>query len=843
MLLKEGGVGGHMSHLYDNPRLTFASIKEILQAASEGRLEGTEKTDGQNLFVSFSVPEQKAKGVRNKSNIKDGGLDAAGLAKKFAGRGPLEKTFAEALAAFEQVVQEMSRAQQIQIFGPNTNVYFSAEIIDPRSVNLISYDTKTLAIHRGGAEFSRETGDPIEIEIEDPNHPGELISTTKDVSRNAELLDSLLKDKQEEIKNREYGVEVDAINHLKALEDDTALDTALDQLEKEISSEGISDSQTVLEYVMAKISNWFTEEGMKLDPDVEKKVLQKILLTDPSYRYVYLGPGKLDKKWNKSTILKTVPVEQREDAKRAIDNAGIILKGAIAPIESIIHDFSVEMLKSLESIFILDNQKELDRQRKEVGQAIKAIEASGLNAAMTILQKQMEKLKSVENISTAAEGFVFDYDGHTYKFTGNFAPMNQLLGLFKYGRAGIPAMKQYLTDPGAITTAGMHGTPMSGKKSRMKIRESEDFINEVLDVLIEELEQEKYVILIPGGFKPPHKGHKDMIRYYADQADVKKVVVISGEGVSRGSVTREMSERVFKDLYELDDPKIEFVNSGEISPTTMAYNLLSDKFFTQNNERSIIAIGCSDKTNDKGVADSKKASEFVDWAHKEGKTQEGARQMMELYNIKVAVYPACAVSSAGEAELSASALRKALMTGDDQTVQAHLPDGVSIEDFKAIVNIGDKLEESTDLSSLLYEIIAEVIEEKETKVSKAGQKRVGDKIATMTAGGECEDNPKQCAAIAYSYEEDGKLEEISSSGGGSVVGSPGRFNPTDIGSVEKCAAGSFRNDNGECELEEESGAVAAGDYGFPLGAKPKYFNSPRPKVKGIKITYRRQNTN
>jgi len=291
MFLTEGGVGGHMSHLYDNPRLTFATIKKVLQAASGGQLEGTEKTDGQNLFISFSVPEQKAKGARNKSNIKDGGLDAADLAKKFAGRGPLEKTFAEALAAFEEVVQEMPRAQQIQIFGPNTNVYFSAEIIDPRSTNLINYDTKTLAIHRGGAEFSRETGDPIEIEVEDPNYPGELMKTTKDVSTNAELLDSLLKDKQDEIKKRDYGVEMDAIKILKGLEDDTALDIALDELEKEISSEGISDNQTVLEYVMAKISNWFIEEGIDLEPEVEKKVLQKILLTDPSYRYAY-GYGR-----------------------------------------------------------------------------------------------------------------------------------------------------------------------------------------------------------------------------------------------------------------------------------------------------------------------------------------------------------------------------------------------------------------------------------------------------------------------------------------------------------------------------------------------------------------------
>ena len=54
--LYEGGVAGHMSHLYDNPELTFQKIKEILRAASQGNLVGTEKTDGQNLFL-FSKGE------------------------------------------------------------------------------------------------------------------------------------------------------------------------------------------------------------------------------------------------------------------------------------------------------------------------------------------------------------------------------------------------------------------------------------------------------------------------------------------------------------------------------------------------------------------------------------------------------------------------------------------------------------------------------------------------------------------------------------------------------------------------------------------------------------------
>ena len=53
-----GGLAGHMSHLYDNPRLTFSQIKSIMQSAAEGSLEGTEKTDGQNFIFLFLFPDK-----------------------------------------------------------------------------------------------------------------------------------------------------------------------------------------------------------------------------------------------------------------------------------------------------------------------------------------------------------------------------------------------------------------------------------------------------------------------------------------------------------------------------------------------------------------------------------------------------------------------------------------------------------------------------------------------------------------------------------------------------------------------------------------------------------------
>ncbi len=103
-----GGVAGHMDHLYDNSELTFGEMKEILEAAANGELTAEEKVDGQNLFLSYSIPEGKAKGARNKGNLKAGGLDANELAQKFAGRGGLTEAFTGGFSTFEKAVEALS---------------------------------------------------------------------------------------------------------------------------------------------------------------------------------------------------------------------------------------------------------------------------------------------------------------------------------------------------------------------------------------------------------------------------------------------------------------------------------------------------------------------------------------------------------------------------------------------------------------------------------------------------------------------------------------------------------------------------------------------------------------
>ena len=613
-LLTEGGVAGHMNHLYDNPNLTFREMKKVFQAASNGELKGTEKTDGQNLQLSYDIQTSSARAARNKGNIKDGGLDAAGLAAKFGGRGALETAFNEAFAAFEEVVGRMSIEEREEIFGPNTNVYYNAEVQDPRAANLINYDLPTLTIHRvGHNEYDRETGE----------------ATGRDVSKNAKKLDAALKIVQGEREEGKFSVEMNAIRRLEALSDDTAVNLAIARLEKALSNAGISDNETVGEYMISRVER-------AIDSEIDLSDETKIELM----KRIFKEPGA-----NIRNVVATVDKEDTETVAKLRDlvsRSQQLKFQAIAPIEEIVHDFSVEMLKGLHSAFILDNEAEVVRLRAETEKAIRAIESSDSKEAIEILTKQMSKLKDVEGVSTAAEGFVFDYDGVTYKFTGNFAPMNQLLGLFKYGRGNVPPLQK-----------------------------------------LDEQEGLRSVAVVPGAFKPPHKGHLEMVQHYADMAD--KVVVMVSPLPRKTPSGREIGFALSKkiwDIYLRDtglDNKVEVIRSPVNSPVSATYQFVTNEDdspeLAQPGDRVI--PGCSTKGGD----ESRFKANFEKYA------REG---------VTIADPLSCAFVASGEA-LSASDFRAALDTGEG--LERFIPQKTDPDEILNLLGVERKEEEPLDETS------------------------------------------------------------------------------------------------------------------------------------------------
>jgi len=713
-----GGLAGHMSHLYDNPRLTFSEIKSVLKKASEGKLEGTEKTDGQNLYISFSVPKQELRAARNKTNIKAGGMSARQLADKFAFSDELKKSFSQAFRDFENVIKQFPKEKQIEIFGPDTDIYYNAEIINPETANVINYDTKLVSVHRGGgAEFDKETGSPKTVSIEDPE-TGEMITGPKDISKNAELLATELEKVQQDLAGGRFKIEMDAIQNLKKLEDETVLNQAMDRLESEISSEGISDNQMIIEYVMARLLTLMREEDLDLDEETEKLILKRILLANPTFRSAY-GYDKMPAEINKRALKKAGDSGDKNKIIYIINNSDDFLKKAIAPIESIIHDFSVEMLKNLESIFILDNKKETERLRGELEKAIKAIEGSGSEAAMDILSKQMDKIKSVENVSTAAEGFVFDHDGHTYKFTGNFAPVNQILGLFKYGRGDIPALEK----------------------------------------ITEEKENMKKVVIYPGRFQPMGRHHYEVFKALVEDFEDTDVYIATSNKV---------------------DPPRSPLNFEEKKKIMMTHGIPESNILQMRspyNARELVDILDLDNTILIYAVGEKDMKDHPRFANLDGITKKGKPTYMKSHaasneNFKPAtdhayimVAPHVSTKLPSGEEMSGTTIRKAMANLNKENFE-EIMGWYDEEIFNMLKKkmSPEEVEKQDDISVAIMEMIEEVYSEKQRRWACA-QTSPGFKGEKSLTKAEAEE---MCTGPTIKKKK--KVDEISAMGGGAVAG-------------------------------------------------------------------------
>jgi cytidyltransferase-like protein len=538
-LLLEGGVGGHMNHPYDNDELTFGQLKDLLRSAVAGELRGTEKTDGQNLFISFDIDSQKAKAIRNKTQIKAGGLTPEQLDDFFSEHPAqaLRYSFVEALQAFEEFARQLPKKTQLEIFGPSGDIYFNTEIMnpgtpgfekgDPRgqgTQNVVPYDKKTLLIHGvGHAELDRKTGNP----------------TDTNVSSNYKALEQALEGKQVE-DPRVFSIETHPT--------------------RELAPSGLEKASRILPKTLAAIDNVMNDAGATEDtplvnfvveqakadvnaavPGLDEERLEALALKFLNLCKRSDGEGYLrcnDKKNAASMVpnenIRNLLVGLSGDAIENIKTLKNNMKeGAYRrPIALALSDFTNAILDGFDSAFIADNEKQKNVLRSQLRKVMKQIAKSDNEAAKEGLRGELEKLKSIENVNTPTEGFVFKYNGDVYKFTGAFAPMNQILGMPKFQRYG-------------------------------------------------EIAPMETIAVFPGSFKPPHRGHLEVVKAISQNADKTLVIVsrpmksqrtlpLSGKII--GSTEAINLMRAMLEGTGLED-KVEVISGVDASPmmTTIKY--------------------------------------------------------------------------------------------------------------------------------------------------------------------------------------------------------------------------------------------------------------------------------
>jgi hypothetical protein len=398
-LLMEGGAYGHMSHPFDDMDLTFGDLKNIIKSALEGDLGVVrEKTDGQALAISWKNGRLIA--ARNKGNLANAGANAMGIedvASKFAGRGGLTDAYNYAMKDLSAAISGLSEAQRKKIFNEG-QCFMNLEVIWPDSVNVIPYGQALLVFHN--TTCYNEKGEAIGA---DQSAASKLAGMIKQVNADVQSkytiqgppITSIPKDNNLSSKQGKY----------------------LSKLNKLQNEFGLKDSDNVADYHQSWWDWWIESKSpTKVDKITKEALIRRWAFGEKTFR------------------LNTISNEELQEWAIENDKVNVIKqqKENIRPFEEIFLGVGADVLDFVGSVLTVHPQNAIRAMKQKFKSVADQVRSAGNPAQIQKLKTELERLNQLGGIEkiVANEGLVFFYNGKTYKLTGTFAPLNQILGIF-----------------------------------------------------------------------------------------------------------------------------------------------------------------------------------------------------------------------------------------------------------------------------------------------------------------------------------------------------------------------------------------------------------------------------
>jgi nicotinamide mononucleotide adenylyltransferase len=675
-LLVEGPVG-HMAHPYENLSLTFGKLKEMFKVVFDGfpDIEVTEKLDGQNIIVTYDHESDRALAIRRMAEHSEmGGIDKEAVlkffttdkiekahqvlikkgkseeeAKKLAQGASIEhvaNAFHDAMANFEKVARNMPREFFVDEEG--CKIFYNGEVVDPRSRNIVDYDTQDLVIHR--TLHSKLCPEESRLQSMD----------SEEAQVYSKFLEKYLQMSQSE--DEISGVKVNALRNFDNLVvDEELLSRAYSEVDNLMAASGLNEDSRIQDY-LKKVLDETIENKI---PNVNRKIAD--LISEAVFYFVRNKTiPRLRNEIN--PILELVGNENtREVIKEFLRNRAALaelIREAVMPIEYIVHNFGAGYLKAVKSLYILNHDQVTGDLKKKVGHHVTRVHSGNAKADLAVLQRNIAKMLShnkeldpedvltdtaivqiYDKIETAVEGLVFTFDGQEYKITGQFAPINQIMGLGRFSRGdGKRDDINELPSPG--TYEGL-------------VRES--------------IEAGQNIAVFSGGFKPPHVGHYLASKYLAKRAEADKLYILVGSTVRTSknkSVTigPEEAAMLWNKYYD-DAPEVNYdVEIVKISgsPIRWAYEMVESGNFDTDQ----IFVGIGQCVSDpEGCSEEEMTPEDERWAQIPARYENAHQIIIPLQGGAV----------------RGSTMRELLANEDDRFMR-YLPDHLSDNDKLEIRN-------------------------------------------------------------------------------------------------------------------------------------------------------------
>jgi hypothetical protein len=424
-LLSEGGAAGHMAHPYDDHGLTFNDMKEIVSRALEGRLDieaaVTEKTDGQNIQVTWKNGEIGF--ARNKGTVINPMTTSqiiADFERKY--QETILKNGEKAAEGYKQVVEayrataeDLSAAfnkidsKILERIFKNGLVFANMEIIYPATKNVISYDKAHLQFHNL-VEYD-EQANVIETDL---TGGGTVQRIIQDANAHLQKTFSFIPPQQ--IK----------LGRISDFEDQqSAFFNEIDQLRKRYN---LKDTDRVTEYHRAWWKDVIKSQADKMGYEIPEDILNALI-----YRW-----GFFDKSANLTALKKQITNPEFLNWVLDFDKKEFkkYYKQNMEPFETIFLRLGAVVLKNATNFLAANPSKSVQEIKQEMAQLIKDLQSNPNPDTISKLEQELQRIQRLGGFDAIvpSEGIVFTYGGNTYKLTGAFAPVNQILGVLKYAR-------------------------------------------------------------------------------------------------------------------------------------------------------------------------------------------------------------------------------------------------------------------------------------------------------------------------------------------------------------------------------------------------------------------------
>jgi len=429
VLLTEGGAAGHMSHPFDDRDLTFADLKEMIRRSLSGELnvekEVTEKLDGQNLMFSWKDGQLVA--ARNQGHLKNAGAAAPNVKEFesiFADRPEnIRDAFVSAVTDLESAISKLSEKQRSKVFKEGER-FMNIEVMTPATQNVIPQNVDMLVFH--GTQAYNSAGKAVS-EDSDGN------DITAELKDSARMLKGMLKQVNADVQKR-YSLNAPIVVELpksKSFGDSFSKYSAmLDKLKKKFK---LKDNDKVMKYHDAWWRDLLNKQQNKSKETFPPKVFEALI-----------GRWAYNDKSNKITTIR-MDLEKQPKLKAWVnkfDKEDLVkqFEENMWPFQFIFLKLGAEVLQNVKGFVAAggsdDIAKALDAHVKTLeGKKLSSVESPDkFKKDMEKLNKNLARLNAIGGSKSIAptEGVVFQYKGGTYKLTGTFAPINQIMGIMRF---------------------------------------------------------------------------------------------------------------------------------------------------------------------------------------------------------------------------------------------------------------------------------------------------------------------------------------------------------------------------------------------------------------------------